>query len=471
MANDTGKLLKEISNLSSNMDVLFQELKESTKINIEASKGLKDLAGSIKNGMKPGGEDLNQTFKSFTESFTKTFSDQNSKLVSSLTDKITQSFSGSVSDFLSNVPNQIAQVKSGNVPDFKSLLGGDTIKGLVKKSSSKILGLADGGTVEKNGLAVVGEKGPELVELKAGSTVKNNAEDALTDSLLTSKSGSGVAGGTDMSGKLEAALSSITQDKEVVKGFVEYANRDLEKSDISELIADADYLRDELIYYKDQVKDRETFTLEDVNKLSKPVTRDEIEKVQSPSTATVEASGAKLEEVVTGQQKTETPPATTAQVEKKPVDLTQKIGANNSSASALEMLNQKLLANVSPEAKKAIEAAKAASLVKEKTTLKEVQPSTVQTPTAPKEESPKESSQSLAQKAVSQAKEFQSQVSSASKMSQSGGSSGSNTSQTPAINPKDLSEIKTLLAGIYSALKSPLTISNDFPFRPNSNTF
>ena len=111
MANDTGKLLKEISNLSSNMDVLFQELKESTKINIEASKGLKDLAGSIKNGMKPGGEDLNQTFKSFTESFTKTFSDQNSKLVSSLTDKITQSFSGSVSDFLSNVPNQIEQVK------------------------------------------------------------------------------------------------------------------------------------------------------------------------------------------------------------------------------------------------------------------------------------------------------------------------------------------------------------------------
>jgi hypothetical protein len=56
-------------------------------------------------------------------------------------------------------------------------------------------------------------------------------------------------------------------------------------------------------------------------------------------------------------------------------------------------------------------------------------------------------------------------------MSQSGGSPGTNPSQTPAINPKDLSEIKTLLAGIYSALKSPLTISNDFPFRPNSNTF
>ncbi len=472
MANDTGKLLKEISNLSSNMDVLFQELKESTKTNLEASKGLKDLAGSIKNGIKPGGEDLNQTFKSFTESFTKTFSDQNSKLVNSLTDKITQSFSGSVSDFLSNVPSQIAQVKSGNVPDFKSLLGGDTIKGLVGKASQKIPGLADGGTVEKNGLAVVGEKGPELVELKAGSNVKSNAEDALMDSLLTSKSGSGVAGGTDMSSKLEAALSSITQDKEVVKGFVEYANRDLDKSDISELIADADYLRDELIYYKDQVKDRETFTLEDVNKLSKPVTRDEIEKVQSPSAATVEASGAKLEEVVTAQQKKETPPETPAQVEKKPVDLTQKITSNNSSASALEMLNQKLLANASPEAKKAIEAAKAsASLVNEKATLKEADSSTAQKPADTKQETPNESSQNLAQKAVSQAKELQSQASSAPKMSQSGVSAGTNTSQTSSINPKDLSEIKTLLAGIYSALKSPLTISNDFPFRPNSNTF
>lgn len=476
MANDTGKLLKEISNLSSNMDILFQELKESAKTNIEASKDLKEIAVNIKGSNSSGGEDIKQTFKNFTDSFTKTFSEQNGKLVSSLTDKITQTFSGSVSDFLSDVPNQIAQVKSGNMPDFKSLLGGDTLEGILKKTSLKVPGLAEGGTVEKNGIAVVGEKGPELDELKAGDFVKNNAEDALMDSLLTSKSGSKIRESDSDIGtfiKLKRAVKELEPNEpdSFVSGFMKYAQTQLEPSELPEFLSDLDYLKDELIYYKDQVKDRETFTLEDVNKLSKPVSREEIDKAQSPPAVTVEASSPKLEEVVTAQPKMESSPIAPVQVEKKPVDLTQKIGGNNSSASPLEMLNQKLLANASPAAQKAIEAAKAASLVKEQTTLKESQPVSAQTPAVTKQETPKESPQNLVQKALSQAQDLKSKASTVSKTSQSDGSTGTNSTNMQPLNAKDLSEIKTLLAAIYGALKSPLTISNDFPFRPNSNTF
>jgi len=37
------------------------------------------------------------------------------------------------------------------------------------------------------------------------------------------------------------------------------------------------------------------------------------------------------------------------------------------------------------------------------------------------------------------------------------------------LAPEDIKEIKSLLAGIYKLLSGPLRISNDTPFRPNSN--
>ncbi len=479
MANDTGKVLKEISNLTSNMDILFQELRESAKNNLEASKELKNLSGSIKEGINSDSVDLNQTFKGFTESFTKSFSDQNDKLLNSLTDKISKSFSGSVSDFLSSVPNQVAQVKSGNIPDFKSILGGNTIKNLVKTTSAKIPGLANGGTIDKTGLAIVGERGPELVELKSGTNVKSDAEDAMVDSLLTSKSGATVRSESpNRNSELETALSTLTKDREDIDGFIKYANSMLDKSDIAELISDGDYLRDELTYYRDQVKGRETFTLEDVNKLSKPVTEGEISKIgqQNNQSATSETNAPTLEQAINPTQVT-SENSKEIQLEKKKAELAQKANLNNLSASALESLTQKLYANASPEAKKALDAAraaKAASLSKETTTLKEKQ--AVATPPSPtpdkSQENKTENAAVLAQKAVQQAKDLQTQMAT----SKSGGQpqpATNKTSNTPApsLNERDVKEIKTLLASIYNALKSPLTISNDYPFRPNSNTF
>jgi hypothetical protein len=463
MANDTGKLLKEMSNLSSNMDVLFQELKESTKNNLEASKGLKDLAGSIKNSLKPGGEDLNQTFKSFTDSFTKTFSDQNSKLVSSLTDKITQSFSGSVSDFLSNVPTQIAQVKSGNVPDFKSLLGGDTIKGLLGKASQKIPGLADGGTVEKNGLAVVGERGPELVELKAGSNVSKAKDEA------------GPSGRQIWRNRIENALSKITTNDSLIQEFKEYAIKNLGNIDREEFLRDPDYLRDEFDYFKEK-RDGETFTVEDVNKLSKPVDN----TVDKNATVESQIKG----DMLVSPQSVQKNPDTLAELQSSKENM-NKVGSEESGNTINKIKSNEMLAggitSLTDKLKEKLEAAKAkqnpdsaaGKIVNTVSGLAE-KALTVKPNVEVLKEKALENAQELKDSTGSSATDMKTSPTVSSTKVNSKLSTDSNTSsQTTGtgFNDKDIKEMKSLLAAIYQTLKSPLTVVNDVPFRPSSNNF
>jgi len=470
MANDTGKLLKEISSLSSNMDILFQELKEQNKNNSETSKGLKDLASSIKDSSK--GEGMEQTFKSFTDSFAKTFSEQNNKLISSLSEKITQSFTGSVSDFLSNVPNQVAQVKAGNSPDFKSLLGGNTIKSLIKTSSSKIPGLAQGGTVEKDGLAIVGEKGPELVQLSAKSSIMDNdAYEDAEDALLGVKS---------EKSPLESALSKITTDATLVKEFLDYAQDRLDESDRKELVSDPDYLKDEFDYFVSE-RGRETFTMEDVKNLTKPIEKSE-ESVpaikakieEQKNNASVENAMPSLTEKTDVSTPPVAPTTTTVTTEKTPPSLTEKTAANLSTASSIEAMRQQILNKLPPEKRAQLESSLASSkgtLVKETTGLKEKAPETKPASTPTKTEEPaKKSTDELKSQLSSQMKELGNQVTTANQKKEQMQMTGQGSQQS-SLNPKDLSDIKTLLASIYTALKSPLTISSDFPFRPNSNNF
>ena len=53
---------------------------------------------------------------------------------------------------------------------------GSGIGGFVGRGVTNLLGLADGGTVTNGGIFLVGERGPELVSLPAGSAVFNNPQ-------------------------------------------------------------------------------------------------------------------------------------------------------------------------------------------------------------------------------------------------------------------------------------------------------
>jgi hypothetical protein len=477
MANDTGKLLKEISSLSSNMDILFQELKEQNKNNSETSKGLKDLASSIKDSSK--GEGMEQTFKSFTDSFAKTFSEQNNKLISSLSEKITQSFTGSVSDFLSNVPNQVAQVKAGNSPDFKSLLGGNTIKGLVKTTSSKVPGLAQGGTVEKDGLAIVGEKGPELVQLSAKSSIMDNdayedAENALLNVTVSKNS--------DLLQKVQEAMKATYGEDGVDKGsdaqpvdkFVSWLNSEYSKDELSEIKSDPDLILDEYSVFKDFVREQKMM---EASKKAFEERQKEVAalKEDAKKEASVETSIPSLAEKTTIPSAAETP-AAQPKVEpvKTPDSLTDKTAANLSAASSIEAMRQQILNKLPPEKRAQLESSLASSkssLVKETTGLKEKTPESKPAPTPTgTQETTKKSTDELKSQLSSQMKELGNQVTAANQKKEQMQMTGQ-SSQQPSLNPKDLSDIKTLLASIYTALKSPLTISSDYPFRPNSNNF
>lgn len=488
---DSDKILKELSNLSSNFDLLYKELKESTRSNIESSDQVRDLVSQIKDGNLPDGEDLKGIFEGFTKSFSKSLTEQNSQLLNGLTDKISQSFTGSVSDFLGNVPQQIAQVKSGEMPDFNSLLGGDTIKGIVSNAASMIPGLAEGGTIESNGIAVVGEKGPELVELESGDRVKTKEEQLMEMLLLEEReknenlgrirSSGSIEEGIVENGKIENLRRTVPTEEEV-----EAYRKMLLESD-PEFYSDPDELQEELNYFRSpegyELETRETMTLEDISKLNSPVTREEMDNTGRNLKSFIPEIFGQLPNLTNFinpslEENLESASPNEASNISTPDRIEDSVGNEGSSklsdllGRAKEMAQEKL-----KEAQSKVTSSVSTSVSE----LKEKAPSL----------QPKNSAEEIraqVEERVSEIKESMSKVSggnfpeavNTSSKNAAGNSSagkkdvqsGINTNSAGnGLSSEDFKEMKSLLAAIYQTLRGPLTIANDVPFRPNSNNF
>ena len=78
------------------------------------------------------------------------------------------SFSDAVNDLVAGIKEAVGQILD-KIPKPSDA---------IKKITSKIPFLATGGSVKQSGIAVVGEKGPELVNLPAGARVSSNRESA-----------------------------------------------------------------------------------------------------------------------------------------------------------------------------------------------------------------------------------------------------------------------------------------------------
>lgn len=433
---DSNKLLKELSNLSSNFDSLYQELKASTQANTDSSNEVKNLIAEVRKGNSLGDGDLKGVFEGFTKSLSKTIADQNDQILNGLTDKISQSFSGSVSNFLGKVPQQIAQVKAGNMPDFKSILGGNSIKGIVSNAASRIPGLADGGTVESSGIAVVGEKGPELVELKSGDKVRTKEEQLMEMLLEEERAKNEKLGRVRRTGPTEEEVEAYRQ--ELLAEDPEFF------SDPVELQEELDWFRSQQGY---ELETRETFSPADLKKLSEPVI---------PKEASVTKNTPELSQV---KEVKETP-------DLKEEDKKEKSGKFKD-----------FLSGVTSKAKEKLEEAKAKGKANLQSSVAEL-----------KEKNPINQLKSDAENIKSQIQESVASIKGMSGNSTSkpveqkvtavkepkktrGSSSSSNASGDSSMSSSDIKEMKGLLAAIYQALRSPLTIANDVPFRPNSNNF
>lgn len=507
---DSDKILKELSNLSSNFDLLYKELKESTRSNIESSDQVRDLVSQIKDGNLPDGEDLKGIFEGFTKSFSKSLTEQNSQLLNGLTDKISQSFTGSVSDFLGNVPQQIAQVKSGEMPDFNSLLGGDTIKGIVSNAASMIPGLAEGGTIESNGIAVVGEKGPELVELKSGDKVRTPEEQLMEMMLLEERekneklgrirsSGSneretteiGKIGNTGRAGSIEEGIVENGKMENLRRFLpteeeIEAYRKMLLESD-PEFYSDPDELQEELNYFRSpegyELETRETMTLEDINKLSSPVTREGMDNAEGNFKSSIPEIFGELPNLTNFinpllKENSEFTLPKEASTISTPDRIEDSVGDEGSSklkdlfGRAKEMAQEKL-----KEAQSKVTSSVSTSVSELKEKVPSLQPkNSAEEIRAQVEERVSEIKESMSKASGGN---FPEAVNTSSKNAAGNSSarkkdvqSGINTNSVGnGLSSEDFKEMKSLLAAIYQTLRGPLTIANDVPFRPNSNNF
>lgn len=464
MTQDTNRMLKEISDLTKNMDGLFRELKENAANSKETNTSIRELAKGISDNKKQI-TDPEALFKGFTESFMKSFQDQNRDIVNTLT----KSLGDSVTQFANNIPNQIAQVKSGTPLDYGSLLGGNTIGSIVSNAASKIPGLKKGGKVKKGGLVVVGEDGPEMVELAAGDTVvsgqalqdkinstpvideearrKREEQEAAIEASLVSKSGASVVSDEAdlMDKKLRSAVAElIPNDADLRSKFLSYAKDDLDKDEWKEFIEDRDYLKEEIDYFKEYVLGRETMTLEDIQKLSKPVTAEEMSSIDQKIEARNQETTASLSEKVVVPESVQ------------PKEETRSI--KEEASAVLNKAEEKLnFSNVSSN----LLGGKNASLYK----------ALGFAPPAKESESSKSGQSESTASTPAEAKNGDTSRTTPSSTQPTSIESSMEKMISSVDNKKELNDIKGLLASIYSILRGPLSVNRDEPYRPYSNQF
>jgi len=95
-----------------------------------------------------------------------------------------------IKDFLSDIwgwaTSLVEQLVSGIGKEISKALGfGKRTYNKVKNFGSNVLGLAEGGKISQGGLAIVGERGPELVTLPRGAQVHSNSQSKAMASSVT----------------------------------------------------------------------------------------------------------------------------------------------------------------------------------------------------------------------------------------------------------------------------------------------
>ncbi len=210
------KLTAQMLDLSRNIEKLTGAVKTNTestdqlqKANSDSDKGLKDVVSNLKDlnfkDISKEFKDISKNikdldFKKIGEDFkgvTKSFGDIGKSIgeIKSLKD-IPKSF-GDISKSLGGIKDLGKDFKGikdlgKNIGDVtKDLKGVGKIKDIVSGGiGKKILGaFADGGPVDETGSYLVGERGPEVVKLEEGSKVIPNEKLVTADQKLSEKKG------------------------------------------------------------------------------------------------------------------------------------------------------------------------------------------------------------------------------------------------------------------------------------------
>lgn len=461
--NDTSKILKELSNLSTNFDVLAKELKESNRLSQDTNKELSSL---VKENRKTGSKEKTaensaeeKSFKNFSDSIIKTFSKQNESLFAGLE----KSLKGGFPEIAK------AEVKPAGVEKesvVKTGLFQKDIISAVAESLANVPKLEDGGRINKSGVALVGEKGPELVELQKGSVV--NSTDRIAE-LLKMEMDDRKRSET----KKETTENKKQEVSKIVSGGPNLDEQVTNSSGVKVPKSEIDAYRKEIYnefkkepsLLEDEVKQfiegyRQTVPISDIQKLSEVTQPKEIKKSEeqlqnSTQTSKSERDRTKLKDLISLPKLNSLPG-----LKGEEIKLSEKFRVNQQNIPQKELEPESFSSgNVSTKDIQALtERLKQSSkLTKEAQTLKVGEKKTP-TPAATAEGI---SATSYVEKSAGAKPDIQT-VKPEKQMP---------VNTQPEITEQDIKEIKGLLAGIYKSLNGPLSIASDRPYRPNSNTF
>ena len=463
------------------MDVLAKELRESNKISKDTNKDLSSLVKETRasdSTDKPSdkstdkaGEEKN--FKNFSESIMNAFNKQNEGFLGNLEKTLIGGLPG-----ISK-----AEIKPAGVEKQESKPG-QTTKDLISAVAGRLLNvpkLESGGKVNSSGVALVGEKGPELVELQKGNVV--NSQDKMAellkmemDDLKKSQEKKENASSKDLNKEASKLVSGEPKlDESVTNSFgvkVPKSEIDAYRKEIydeykDEFDKDPALLEDEIKSFIDNY--RESFSQSDLQKLSEKNQPKEIKKsedlqklseknqpkeikkseneiqksklqeiLSSPKLnplKSLKEEGAKLAEKIYPQQKL---------LSEKDMEL-ESMDTGNVSAKDIQALTERLK--------------QGSKLSNEAQTLKTGEKKA--TPTTPATTSQGISATSPVEKNAGAKPDIQT-------VKPEKASPGDSPS---VMTEQDIKEIKGLLAGIYKSISGPLSIASDRPYRPNSNTF
>jgi len=253
------KLTSSILDLSRNVDKLTAELKKNQSVKNQeiaqpdVSSAITEVAEAIKDS---GLKDLPKKIDGITQGFEKID-------FSNLTKQIAQlDLKGLAQDLKNFKPGELAQqgIQKFATQTFKDI------------KSNIIGGLEKGGTVSKSGNYIVGEKGPEIVKLKTADKVVPNS-DMISQEVLQILSQS--------EKERNSTLRKRPTGEEIGRKRMQLLIEN------PEYVDDPEELEREIKDYIDRYG-RETFTMEDVAKLGKPVKPSEVQpKIEAPDNQTI----------------------------------------------------------------------------------------------------------------------------------------------------------------------------------------
>lgn len=528
MAQDTASILKELSSLSSNLDSLARELKEQNKISAETNKNTNQLINELKQENKSGSQKSTEEkvdskmFEKMVGSFSKELektlgkqAEQDSKTANS---KISDGVGSksNISDLLKEMKESIEKnkMKPAEVkPNFPNL---DLTKIL---GLDKLPKLKDGGQIQKDGMAIVGEEGPEIVKLKKDQKVINQDElyksaledleedrkrranpekqdlsvvapqQRLADIKNTKKKEIDPAKSQIneiLSGKNSNSLQDLVTQMPTLEGFIENKfgvkvpkaaiqkeREDLLKSDLDYYTKYPEDLQEDLDYFIESYKEAlpEPTETQPISVLSSLTQKEQGQKIPGLTDGIKPETDSKSKSKKENKKNQEsvispTKPKLLESLKAKGKEFGSKLkeNLNKGIKDYQQSLSQKTpesgdqtMDYFSKQKGNLVEKLNSSKLNKETSTLKKPDEKRSNTTSPPQSEPPPSTS------TLDKEENKLSQTPTKTKETIKG------TKEGETLSSSDIKEIKGLLAGIYKSLSGPLRIANDTPFRPSSN--